>query len=272
MLKHFFIAVSSLIAAVIMVFAVLVTLKTACSSEQRFSKSPVADFSLRVAEPNKIEGNYYTHDGDWLHKFLCDIKLGEFVVTFLTLFLVAFTGFLWWSTKELSKATANAAEAQAKDTRIIQRAYLSVESLGIHPLIQSDKLVAHVKIINAGNLPASKVKWKIKCLFDDDGRRKTFLVEESELEGDNVVTARSEMVQGNDDLISLAQMLKQKDAILRGKKEGAYLYVYGLVHYEDGFGEKRNTCFCHRYTCAIFDGKPHQIPADKARQHRYGNS
>jgi hypothetical protein len=49
------------------------------------------------------------------------------------------------STALLWNATRQGIRAQSEDTRIIQRAYLSVEPHGIHPMIdRPDNLVAHV--------------------------------------------------------------------------------------------------------------------------------
>jgi hypothetical protein len=69
------------------------------------------------------------------------------------------------------------------------------------------------------------------------------------------------------------------------KKDGLYLYVWGAVYYEDGFGSgQRTTKFCHRYNCInlaeIWEPpgmggaarlKGHEIEAMFARYHRYGN-
>src|SRR5262249_20246598 len=57
------------------------------------------------------------------------------------------------------------ARRPSKDTRILQRAYLTVRPAGIHILGYRDEAVAHVEICNAGNLPATMVKWFIKHDF-----------------------------------------------------------------------------------------------------------
>ncbi|KGJ69630.1 hypothetical protein BJA5080_08429 [Bradyrhizobium diazoefficiens SEMIA 5080] len=65
-----------------------------------------------------------------------------------------------------------------------------------------------------------------------------------------------------------------------------FLYVWGLVRYEDGFGTTRTTKFCHRYNCANVENIHGEKEADAggkgpviglkirsefARVHRYGN-
>jgi hypothetical protein len=93
-------------------------------------------------------------------------------------FVAAFTGLLVYvtyrlvtSTNKLWTATTNAANAQQTDTRIIQRAYLSVEPGGLQPLVDgSPRLVCTVIIRNAGNLPARDVSWYIdrEIVSEDD--------------------------------------------------------------------------------------------------------
>jgi hypothetical protein len=114
-----------------------------------------------------------------------------------------------------AEKAATVAETQTKDTRILQRAYLSVEPRGINPMVgQPDLLVAHVKIVNAGNLPARQVKWRIESLFDSDGQLEKFSIK-GKPDGNNVVNPKGEMLQGNDDFISRAKMLLEKDTVRR---------------------------------------------------------
>ena len=57
------------------------------------------------------------------------------ILGFGTLLIAVFTFTLWRSTRNLWVATNRAAEAQAADTRILQRAYISVEIGGIHKFL-----------------------------------------------------------------------------------------------------------------------------------------
>jgi hypothetical protein len=53
--------------------------------QKNLRTDPSATFELRVTEPNKIEGSYFSKNtvgepSDWGHKFLCYTKIGEFAV------------------------------------------------------------------------------------------------------------------------------------------------------------------------------------------------
>jgi hypothetical protein len=158
------------------------------------------------------------------------------------------------------------------DTRILQRAYVSVEPYGISGMSFSE-LVAHVLIENKGNLPARDLKLRIKSVFNESGELNGtyFDANESELEGSYVLTPKGKMIQGSES-ISEPKMLRAQDDIRRFHGEKThFLYVYGLVTYQNGFGRTRYTRFCHRYNCAIFDQRKRAIEAERARQHPEGN-
>lgn len=75
--------------------------------------NPAATFNLRVTNLGEIEGSYYTKSTppekeDWVIKFWCDAKIGEFSLVVFTFFLVLFTGGLWFSTHRLWQATTEA--------------------------------------------------------------------------------------------------------------------------------------------------------------------
>jgi hypothetical protein len=158
------------------------------------------------------------------------------------------------------------------DARILQRAYVSVEPHGIIGMSYSE-LVAHVVIENAGNLPARDLKLKIKSIFHESGdlSRSNFVTDESELEGSYVLPPKGRMIQGSPP-ISEPKMLREQDDIRRfhGAKTH-FVYVHGLVTYQNGFGSARRTQFCHRYNCAVFDQRKRAIEAGRARQHHEGN-
>jgi hypothetical protein len=79
---------------------------------RREQTNPTATFDLSISEPGKINGSYYAEreKDDWAHKFWCDAKIGEFALVSFTLFLVVFTGGLWFSTDRLWKAGKEALE------------------------------------------------------------------------------------------------------------------------------------------------------------------
>jgi hypothetical protein len=158
------------------------------------------------------------------------------------------------------------------DTRILQRAYVSVEPHGISGLGYSE-LVAHVLIANVGNLPARDLRLKIGSTFSESGELdgSRFNIDQNELGGKYVLAPKGKMIQGSPP-ISEPKMLRAQDDIRRfhGQKSH-FLYVYGLVTYQNGFAGTRYTRFCHRYNCAIFDQRKRAIEAERARQHSEGN-
>jgi hypothetical protein len=216
--------------------------------------------------------NSYSDDEKkkWPQGYYCDLRITDVYIALFSGLLVFVTGGVVWVGFQ-----------QYRDTRILQRAYVSAEPLGIHYLMERpDALVAHVKIINAGNLPAQKVKWRIQTLFSRDGEHKDFEINPKDLSGDNVISPQSEMIQGNNDILSRAQMVRENDFVRQNfmSNPDSFVYVYGLVIYEDGFGKERKLCFCHRYPCITYGSFGSSIPgtagiaATDGRQHQYGNS
>jgi len=184
--------------------------------------------------------------------------------------LLIFTGLLWSSTEKLWAETRNSGRRQEADTRILQRAYISIEPQGIKCLSNETSdttAVAHIGIGNVGHLPARDVKWAIKWAVDGRRYREDFPVAENEAFGRNVVSPGTIMTQGSDRFEFV------EDAV--GSEEGTFLYVWGAVYYLDGFDNTppRTARFCHRYNYenlpsgdAAYFFKP-----DAARIHRYGN-
>ncbi len=214
--------------------------------------------------PNKCSKEQSEHHGFW-EKVNCD------PTAYFTLWLVAFTGVLgisiiglWWETK-------SAAERQSTDTKILQRAYISVEPAGIHGWRQDiSKCNAAIDICSKGNLPARNVRWRIYHAVSLNDRLNDFRVDIEDAEGENTVPPGTQMRQGGDIIYVGSSELR--------KQTGLYLYVWGAVWYDDGFGgDVRTTRFCHRYNCVNFEmkggdgGVMNAIQAVYARFHRYGN-
>jgi hypothetical protein len=65
------------------------------------------------------------------------------MLVIFTALLAIFIARPWYTTK--------------RDTRILQRAYIAVEPLGIHLMQNGSELIGHVAMKNAGRLPARKV-------------------------------------------------------------------------------------------------------------------
>jgi hypothetical protein len=163
---------------------------------------------------------------------------------------------LWLSTRDLWDATRRGAQQQEKDTQILQRAYLSVEPGGVAPYASPTatfdpdwRVVAHIRIHNAGHLPARNVSYHFNTQFSSDPHwseerlaqidwSEDFFAQSGETEnavepvGNNVIPPGSTMNQGG-------------PTRLLGEK--GWVYVWGIVTYNDGFVDGRITRFCHRY-------------------------
>jgi len=205
-------------------------------------------------------------------------KIGEvatdpnFINALITLIAAIVTAAATVYIARFTVTLARVGKQQVADTRILERAYLSAEPFGIKTLTDDPHLVAHVRIINAGNLPAQKVKWRIQTVFSDIGDKRDFEINELDLKGDGILAPKSQMIQGNDDVITEAKMLLEKDRVRRHHgRVAAYLYVFGLIRYEDGFEQSRTTAFCHRYNCMAFNQGRGSMAGEDGRQHQYGN-
>ena len=183
-------------------------------------------------------------------------KLTDWLLAALTFFLALFTYRLWKSTDKLWET----AEA---DTRIIQRAYLNVIPRGVETN-PAGAVVGQVSIRNAGHLPARNVSASVKIGWFDSRSETKFDTGRIPVQS-TVLPAGAEMPRGSG-------ALESGKAVLNAKK--GYIYVWGSVTYEDGFGVNRWLTFCHRYTCETagsVPGRTEGIDARHARHHHEHN-
>jgi len=154
---------------------------------------------------------------------------------------------------------------QNKDIRNAQRAYLTVEPLGIR--VVANRAIGLIGIRNAGHLAARKVGSFINLKQSEKDDEKSFPLDKPT--GAIVVppgaTARMSGVQS---LVmdSNSTASQQSDKIWA---RPTYLYVWGIVYYNDGFRGNRFTKFCHRYTWRKNDSA--EIRELDAVYHDYGN-
>jgi len=187
------------------------------------------------------------------------------------LWLALFTGALVIATIFLGCI----AYLQWADTRITQRAYVSVAPLGVMPL--SENSVAHISVQNVGKLPASDVSWFIGYAIDNDGTRSTFDIDENEFYGKNLVihpgAAMPRSQNCRMDAVALAALKRRPDRL-------TFFYLWGKIRYLDGFGKQRHTSFCHRYDCRgverypegqRYPGQEWLITPESMRYHQFGN-
>lgn len=187
----------------------------------------------------------------WRAKFLCESPVGHFVIAYFV-YALAVVGILH-------------ASERARETRILHRACVSVVPKGVAPFASgSGMLACDVAFHNGGKLPATKLCWLVDRKFSTDGQLDDFPVERP-LVGGSIVPAGLEVIKGAKAIAST-----ELDAFRTGGgAKDRWLYVWGRISYEDGFGYDRRTDFCFRYNLAgLRDGK---IPAGAARQHEYGN-
>ena len=174
---------------------------------------------------------------------------------------------LWRSTNSLWDAgerqlalIKQSAEKQAEDTRILQRAYLTVLRGGIDFTTQG-QVLGQIVIFNAGHLPARKVSSNVRILWSSDRSENTF-VEPRIPQQTNVLPVGTKMPIGTGSLESGRQRLSTGIG---------FIYVWGKVTYEDGFGEHRWVLFCHRYNCASPKNGHNGIDAEYGRYHHHHN-
>ena len=154
---------------------------------------------------------------------------------------------------------------QAADAEILQRAYVSVEPLGI-VTGTTGLLIGQVAFKNVGKLPATEfvpvvrkievhhAEWVAPILTDNDLPKTT----------PSLVPIGAEVPQGSGGITP--------EGVAQAKVSGdKYLYVYGRARFKDGFKRDRYVNFCHRYPWAMAASNG-SISKDWARYHNDGNN
>jgi hypothetical protein len=168
-----------------------------------------------------------------------------------------------------AKAAEDSAATADKALRTTQRAYLSVEPLGIMPSADRKHVISHIEIRNVGHLPAKNVSWRMNVTPSLDNTLSVFNVDESEARGSTVIFPETKATRGS-------EQTPIGEAPLPSKAEGkqGHIYVWGAVYYDNGLGEDCWTKFCHRYPRAR-EMRPENggvsIDKEHARYHEYGN-
>src|SRR5262249_20448349 len=172
-------------------------------------------------------------------------------VSFYTAVLALSTILLWI-------VTWRGIRTQSKDTRILQRAYVSVDPGGLTAhRDRDDRLHTTVIFRNVGHLPAQNVRWygTFGGWPETDG--KNFPVKEP---GDGKIV-----------LPPGTSSTQRVGTVFTNKLQNS-LFVWGIVKYDDGFGKQRCTRFCHVYdTKNIINQLGVTLPAENAEFAEYGN-
>jgi hypothetical protein len=234
------------------VIAVLVLLVIWCAWQSRLSSS---HHSENNSAPNHADD--YAAKKETLTALPDDRIFGWAAID-------VFTGLLFVATVGLGIIGVCSLRNQSRETKILQRAYLAVESGGAE-LVSIRNSVAHIIIKNVGNLPARNVSWFIEAKFSEDGRRSDFPIDKSVIYGNNVVSPGTEMKRSQNFKATI-------DEISALQTEKTNLYVWGQIFYSDGFGENRFTKFCHRYSRGLItSSSAYLLRADSMRYHQFGN-
>lgn len=189
-------------------------------------------------------------------------------------FVAIFTGLLAYATYRLVKSTNNlwtatkdASERQELDTRVLQRAYLSVEPGGINQFLDgTPRLSCDILIRNAGNLPAKHVSWFIERIISQHDNLRDFHI--GEREGKIVLAPKAVAKKGTKNNLPKLNVLNLRPN--PGNPSANWIYVWGRVDYHDGFKGDRFIEFCHRYNIGA-SGTEGDISAEAGRYHESGN-
>jgi hypothetical protein len=232
----------------------------------KYEPGPLAPFRILALNGLKTITKYCNsypekEKKNWPQTYYCDLKITDVYIALFSGFLVIVTGGIVWVGFQ-----------QYQDTRILQRAFISVKPLGVNPFISEkgsipDKIVGHVAFINVGRLPARNVSVERACMEwkESNDLQEADLPITTPIRPMNIVLSPgTEMRHGTNSL--------PVSDLEREPKPG-YLYVWGKLTYTDGFGVHRQTRFCHRYPCRrhkfVAQGK--SISRKHARYHRSGN-
>ena len=197
--------------------------------------------------------SWFDHPYEWL------TAIAGLLLVYVTYQLVLSTNKLWQEARET-------AERQERTTKILERAYLSVELAGINPFRSLQQtlghvVLGHVDFHNAGRLPAREISCCVKMMQSDNDAEPiaSFPIDDQDFFGNFVLPAGGRMRHGS----SSIQLTNAR-----------FIYVWGCVRYLDGFGKRRFTKFCHRYPQIMLRrlNNGFGIESGDGRYHTTGNS
>jgi hypothetical protein len=235
----------------------------------------VGFFSLVPAHYQACEINKYTeHEHCTTYQLVpfvyIEIKdilddLGSVITALATIAIAWFTWTLKRSTDNLWDVTRKGEERQQKDTRILQRAYISVEPGGVHKFRDgTDRFSCEIIMRNAGNLPARNISWFISRKISD--KEDEVIFPPDTLLGKIVLAPKVLTRSGS--LFLSGDEIREKNSQWADKQY--WIYVWGRVQYHDGFVEGRSIDFCHRYNIAAANDVG-EIDEETARFHEEYN-
>jgi len=218
------------------------------------------------------------HIGEGLGKYSATVQaVSPALLVLLVLALVLLTLAYAMLTHKLRHATDSLASIAASQSKLLaanQRAYLCVEPFGVVLTVGGTRVLGHVGIRNVGNLPAHNVRWFLDIKASPNDAEKSFPI--GALSGDLVAPPGVSVTRGTKAGMLIADLNEQGLSVVRVRSEEnpVFIYVWGMVLYQDGLGKERWTRFCHRYNWVMRgDGEIARYDIDRkyARYHEYGN-
>jgi hypothetical protein len=170
------------------------------------------------------------------------------------------------ATAQAKRQTDGAEDASKRELR----AYLSVEPLGLRCLVGREEVIGLVSVHNVGHLPAGRVHVVSHMLLSPAKATTMDRQDADDLTVVRTVQPGAAFTQGTDDTPHVS-------AVNHG---GVYIFVFGAAFYDDGYGKRRRTEFCHRYNSGsrlryikeMHDANgPPIIAPEKARYHTSNN-
>lgn len=169
-------------------------------------------------------------------------------------------------------STAESVETMKRTAELQLRAYISIEPAGIEPW-GAQEVVGHIRIRNAGGVPARDVEISAGIQYSEIGEDDEFeqmtIVLENEDGSETVIPPTTRLGSIQPKVFAIHGSDHEKTPTGSG-----HLFVWGEATYYDGFSEERRiTEFCHRYPCEMLSyrsGKPF-IDVQYGRYHRNGN-
>jgi hypothetical protein len=203
------------------------------------------------------------------------VKHSLTLLILLTLVFVLLT--LAYAIFKLGRTTDALASIAAHQSKLLaanQRAYLCIDPLGIVVTVGGTRVLGHVGIRNVGNQAAHNVRWFLDIKASPDDAEKGFPL--GPMSGDLVAPPGTTLRRATKATMPIADLIEKGLSVVRVRSEEdpVFLYVWGVVHYQDGLGKERWTRFCHRYNWVMRgDGQigKYDIDSKFARYHEYGN-
>jgi hypothetical protein len=131
-------------------------------------------------------------------------------------------------------------------------------------------MMGSVTVQNVGRQIAGDVRIFVQMAVSNDRNLASFpLPEREEAEGVGVLSPSAVLRRGAERSVPYGDVETAKASGARY----TFLFVWGACWYQDGFGEDRTSCFCHRYNVASGSGDEmtFSISEEKARYQETGN-